>query len=161
MSDSIKSSQDLLAEFIKNGKELISLAKSISPQNLNKVPIAGEWSAAYVLHHMCDGEMHFATRYLTNLADANPSIVLFNEDVYPDRVQYEKRDASASLAAIEGIQLATANILGAIPESDWSRTSVHPERGLITLKDLVALATGPSKSQAGQLQGIIDALETN
>jgi len=158
MSDSIKSSQDLLAEFIKNGKDLISLAKSISPQNLNKIPIAGEWSAAYVLHHMCDGEMHFATRYLTNLADANPSIVLFNEDVYPDRVQYEKRDASASLAAIEGIQLATANILGAIPESDWSRTSVHPERGLITLKDLVALATGHSKSHAGQLQGIIDAL---
>ena len=158
MSDSIKSSQDLLAEFIKNGKELISIAKSISHQNLNKVPIAGEWSAAYVLHHMCDGEMHFATRYLTNLADANPSIVLFNEDVYPDRVQYEKRDASASLAAIEGIQLATANILGAIPESDWSRTSVHPERGLITLKDLVALAKGHSKSHAGQLQGIIDAL---
>ena len=158
MSDSIKSSQDLLAEFIKNGKELISIAKSISHQNLNKVPIAGEWSAAYVLHHMCDGEMHFATRYLTNLADANPSIVLFNEDVYPDRVQYEKRDASASLAAIEGIQLATANILGAIPESDWSRTSKHPERGLITLRDLVTLAAGHNKSHAGQLQGIIDAL---
>ena len=159
MSDSIKSSQDLLAEFIKNGKELISIAKSISPQNLNKVPIAGEWSAAYVLHHMCDGEMHFATRYLTNLADANPSIVLFNEDVYPDRVQYEKRDASASLAAIEGIQLATANILGSIPESDWSRTSMHPESGLLTLKDLFAMDTRHSKSHAGQLQEIINALK--
>ena len=158
MSDSVKSSQDLLAEFIKNGKELISLAKSISPRDMKKVPIAGEWSAAYVVHHMCDGEMHFATRYLTNLADATPNIVLFNEDVYPVRVQYEKRDAFASIAAIEGIQLATANILGAIPESDWSRTSMHPERGLIALKDLVALATGHSKSHAEQLQGIIDAL---
>ena len=125
---------------------------------MKKVSIPGEWSAAYVLHHMCDGEMHFATRYITNLAETTPNIVLFNEDVYPVRVQYEKRDAFASIAAIEGIQLATANILGAIPESDWSRTSVHPERGLITLKDLVALATGHSKSHAGQLQGIIDAL---
>jgi uncharacterized damage-inducible protein DinB len=158
MSDSIKSSQDLLAEFIKNGKELISIAKSISPQNLNKVPIAGEWSAAYVLHHMCDGEMHFATRYLTNLADANPSIVLFNEDVYPDRLQYAKRDVFASIAAIQGIQLATANILGAIPESDWSRTSMHPESGLMTLAELFAMDTRHSKSHAGQLQEIIDAL---
>ena len=158
MSDSIKSPHELLAEYIKNGQELISKAKSISPQDMTKIPIAGEWSAAYVLHHMCDGEMHFATRYLTNLAEATPSINPFNEDIYPDRIQYAKRDAFASLAAIEGIQLAVTNILGAIPENDWSRTSMHPESGLITLKELFAMATRHSKSHAGQLQEIIDAL---
>ena len=158
MSDSIKSSQDLLAEFIKNGKEFISIAKSIAPKDLEKAPIAGEWSAAYVLHHMCDGEMHFATRYITNLAETTPNIVPFNEDVYSDRLQYAKRDALASLAAIEGIQLAVANILAAIPESDWSRTSMHPESGLLTLKDLFAMDTRHSKSHAGQLQEIINAL---
>ena len=159
MSDSIKSSQDLLAEFIKNGKEFISIAKSIAPKDLEKAPIAGEWSAAYVLHHMCDGEMHFATRYITNLAETTPNIVPFNEDVYSDRLQYAKRDALASLAAIEGIQLAVANILAAIPESDWSRTSMHPESGLLTLKDLFAMDTRHSKSHAGQLQEIINALK--
>ena len=159
MSDSIKSSQDLLAEFIKNGKEFISIAKSIAPQDLEKAPIAGEWSAAYVLHHMCDGEMHFATRYITNLAETNPNVVPFNENVYPDRLQYAKRDALASLAAIEGIQLAVANILAAIPESDWSRTSMHPDSGLLTLKDLFAMDTRHSKSHAGQLQEIINALK--
>ena len=159
MSESEKSSQDLLAEFIKNGKEFISIAKSISPQDLEKAPISGEWSAAYVLHHMCDGEMHFATRYITNLAETTPNIVPFNEDVYSDRLQYAKRDALASLAAIEGIQLAVANILAAIPESDWSRTSMHPESGLLTLKDLFAMDTRHSKSHAGQLQEIINALK--
>jgi hypothetical protein len=159
MSESEKSSQDLLAEFIKNGKEFISIAKSISLQDLEKAPIAGEWSAAYVLHHMCDGEMHFATRYITNLAETTPNIVPFNEDVYSDRLQYAKRDALASLAAIEGIQLAVANILAAIPESDWSRTSMHPESGFLTLKDLFAMDTRHSKSHAGQLQEIINALK--
>ena len=158
MSESEKSSKDLLAEFIKNGNELISLAKSISSKDLNKVPIAGEWSAAYVLHHMCDGEMHFATRYITNLAEITPNIVPFNENVYPDRLQYAKRDALTSLTAIEGLQLAIANILSAIPESDWSRTSMHPEGGLMTLKDLFAMDTRHSKSHAGQLQEIINAL---
>jgi len=158
MSESEKSSKDLLAEFIKNGNELISLAKSIPAQDMNIVPIAGEWSAAYVLHHMCDGEMHFATRYITNLAEITPNIVPFNENVYPDRLQYAKRDALTSLAAIEGLQLAIANILSAIPESDWSRTSMHPEGGLMTLKDLFAMDTRHSKSHAGQLKEIIDAL---
>jgi hypothetical protein len=158
MSESVKSSQEQLAEFIKNGDEFISIAKSISSKDLKKTPIAGEWSAAYVLHHMCDGEMHFATRYITNLAEATPNIVPFNEDVYPDRLQYEKRDPLASLAAIEAIQLAIANILGTIPESDWSRTSMHPESGLVTLADLFAMDTRHSKSHAGQLQEIINAL---
>jgi hypothetical protein len=158
MSDSTKNSQDLLAEFIKHGKEFTALAKSISGQDLSKVPIAGEWSAAFVLHHMCDGELHFATRYLNNLAEETPKIFPFNEDIYPDRLNYSKRDAQASLAAIEGIQIVAANILSTIPEGDWSRTSVHEERGLVTLSDLVSLATGHCKSHAGQLQGVIDAL---
>jgi uncharacterized damage-inducible protein DinB len=158
MSDSIKNSRDLLAEFIKHGKEFTSLAKSIAPQDLSKTPIAGEWSAAFVLHHMCDGELHFATRYLNNLAEESPKIFPFNEDIYPSRLNYAKRDAQASLAAIEGAQIATANILSTIPEIDWFRTSVHEERGLMTLADLVSLSTGHSKSHAGQLQGIIDAL---
>ena len=158
MSESVKSSQEQLAEFIKNGDEFISIAKSISSKDLKKTPIAGEWSAAYVLHHMCDGEMHFATRYITNLAEVTPNIVPFNEDFYPDRLQYEKRDPLASLAAIEAIQLAIANILGTIPESDWSRTSMHPESGLVTLADLFAMDTRHSKSHAGQLKEIIEAL---
>ena len=158
MSDSKKSSQDLLAEFIKNGREFISLAKSISTGDMNKTPIAGEWSAAYVLHHMCDGEMHFATRYLNNLAETSPNIFPFNEDIYPDRLQYAKRDALASLAAIEGIQIANANILGAIPENDWSRTSIHQERGIMTLAELVELASGHTKSHLGQLKDLRNAL---
>lgn len=158
MSESTKNSYDLLAEFIKHGKEFTSLAKSIATNDLTKEPIPGEWSAAFVLHHMCDGELHFATRYLNNLAEVSPKIFPFNEDIYPDRLNYAKRDALASLAAIEGIQIATANILSAIPEIDWARTSVHEERGLMTLADLVTLATGHNKSHSGQLQGLLDAL---
>jgi hypothetical protein len=125
---------------------------------MNKTPIAGDWSAAYVLHHMCDGEMHFATRYITNLSETTPNIVLFNEDLYPDRLQYKKRDPSASMAAIEGIQIAIVNILGAIPEGDWSRTSMHPEGGLMTLADLLKKDTGHNKSHAQQLADIRNAL---
>ena len=157
MSNDNKNSATL-AEFIANGKEFLALAKSISASDINKTPIAGEWSAAYVLHHMCDGELHFATRYLNNLAEDTPKIFPFNEDIYPERLNYANRDALASLAAIEGIQIANASILKAVRENDWARTSKHVERGLMTLTQLVETASGHSKSHAGQLQGLIDAL---
>ena len=158
MSESQTNTRDLLAEFIKNGADFIALAESINSADLAKSPIAGEWSAAFVIHHLCDGDLHFATRYLNNLAENNPEIFPFNEDIYPDRINYSKRDPSASLAAISGIHLATSNILSTIPESDWLRTSVHAERGVITLKDMVSIAAGHSKAHAGQLKEIIAAL---
>ncbi|TSA21141.1 MAG: hypothetical protein D4R69_03705 [Actinomycetales bacterium] len=158
MSDSIKNSHELLAEFIKNGENFISTARSIREADLAKTPIAGEWSAAFVLHHMCDGDLHFATRYLYNLAEDNPEISPFNEDIYPDRINYAKRDPLASLAAIEGIFQAVKNILAIVPEGDWLRTSVHAERGVITLAGIVSIAAGHSKAHANQLRTVIEAL---
>lgn len=158
MSDSIKNSRELLAEFIKNGEDFIATARSIKEADLAKTPIAGEWSAAFIVHHMCDGDLHFATRYLNNLAEDSPEIFPFNEDIYPDRINYAKRNPLASLAAIEGIFQATRNILSITPEGDWLRTSVHAERGVITLTDMVSLASGHSKAHANQLRTVIGAL---
>jgi hypothetical protein len=158
MSDSVKNSHELLAEFTKNGEDFISTARSIKEADLAKTPIAGEWSAAFVIHHLCDGDLHFATRYLNNLAENSPDISPFNEDIYPDRINYAKRDPLASLAAIEGIFQTTKNILAIVPESDWLRTSIHAERGVITLADMVSLASGHSKAHSNQLRTIIEAL---
>jgi hypothetical protein len=151
-------SQELVNTYIANCADFEKVVRSIGANDLSRIAKEGEWSAAYVIHHMADADMHFATRFLHILTVDKPAIVPFDEDVYPDRLQYEKRDPLASLAAIEAIQLAIANILGTIPESDWSRTSMHPESGLVTLADLFAMDTRHSKSHAGQLQEIINAL---
>lgn len=158
MSDCVKNSHELLAEFINNGEDFISTARAIREADLAKTPIVGEWSAAFILHHMCDGDLHFATRYLNNLAESSPEIFPFNEDIYPDRINYAKRNPLASLAAIEGIFQATKNILTIVPEGDWLRTSVHAERGIITLADMVSIASGHSKAHANQLRAVIAAL---
>jgi hypothetical protein len=158
MSDSTKNSNELLADFVRQGADFISTAKSIAPADLASAPIPGEWSAAFILHHMCDGDLHFATRYLNNLAENSPDIFPFNEDIYPDRINYAKRDPGASLAAIEGIFQATKNILAIIPEGDWFRTSVHAERGVLTLADMVSIAAGHSKAHAEQLRAVKAAL---
>ena len=151
-------SKAALADYIANGRAFIATAKSISKADLMKSPIAGEWSAAFVLHHMADGELHFATRFLNNLAENNPDIFPFNEDIYPDRINYAKRDPLASLAAIEGVHQVISDVLTNIPDQDWKRTSVHIERGQMTLTDIVETVSGHSKAHEGQLKSIIGAL---
>ena len=149
---------EVLAKFTSRATELIATARAIPAGDLLKNPIAGQWSPAYVLHHMCDGDLHFTTRFLNCLADDNPAIFPFEEEIYPLRLNYEKRDPLASLASIEGNFAAAKNILSMISDSDWQRTSVHVERGELTLLELVSIAAGHSKAHRGQLEEIIAAL---
>jgi hypothetical protein len=158
MTEISRANSELLAGLIANHKEFISTAKSIAPAKMQVSPKPGEWSPAFVLHHMADAELHFATRYLFNIADDLPTIVPFNEDVYPERVNYAKRDPLASLAAIEGVSQMVIDILKVIPGADWSRTSIHSEKGPVTLSQIVELASGHSKAHANQIKEIIASL---
>ena len=158
MSENSSTISKLLAELKTNHNDFIAVAKTIAPTKMNASPKLGEWSPAFVLHHMADAELHFATRYLFNIADEKPTIVPFNEDVYPERVNYSGRDPQASLAAIEGVSQMVIDILTVIPGEDWSRTSIHIEKGPVTLTQIVELASGHAKAHANQLREILGAL---
>jgi hypothetical protein len=158
MSENSSTNSKLLAELKTNQNDFIAVAKTIAPAKMNASPKPGEWSPAFVIHHIADAELHFATRYLFNIADEKPTIVPFNEDVYPERVNYLGRDPHASLAAIEGVWQLVIDILSVIPSEDWSRTSIHIEKGPVTLAQIVELASGHSKAHANQIREILASL---
>jgi hypothetical protein len=150
-------SQTHVDTYIALHADFVSLARSMSDAKLEQPPKNGEWSAAYVLHHLADADMHFATRFLNILTVENPAIVGFDEDVYPDRLHYKNRSAVDSLAAIEGISKAIANILTLADENDWKRTGIHSEKGAVTLLDILNLTTGHVKGHTEQLKEIISS----
>jgi uncharacterized damage-inducible protein DinB len=151
-------SKQLLETYLQNSRQFIELARSISPADLTKSPSADSWSAAFVIHHMADSEMHFSTRYLFALADEKPAILPFNEDIYPTRLNYAKRSPAASIAAIEGIQSGVVDILSQIPDSDWNRISIHPEAGELKLSQLIEKAGGHTFAHLGQLREVLEQI---
>ena len=126
--------------------------------DLSRIAKEGEWSAAFVIHHMADADMHFATRFLHILTVDKPAIVPFDEDVYPDRLKYSARDAHDSLASILGLHKVIGNILSLVDDSDWKRVGIHSEKGEVTLAEVLTLASNHTKSHIGQLQEIISNL---
>jgi DinB superfamily len=152
-------SKQILETYLQNGRQFIELAKSVSPQDLAKSPSKDSWSAAFVIHHMADSEMHFATRYLFALADERPAILPFNEEIYPTRLNYAKRQAAASIAAIEGIHSGVVDILHNISDSDWDRISIHPEAGELKLSKIVDKASAHALAHFGQLREVLEQIK--
>jgi hypothetical protein len=151
-----QSPAELLAAYKKNGKEFAEVASSISAADLNKPMPGGEWPPAYVIHHMVDAELHFATRYLHILAADKPTIINFNEEAYPDRTHYSLRSAADSIALYKSIHSVIENILENASESDWDRKGIHFELGEIPLKQFFAKAVGHNAEHAQQLRDLIN-----
>ena len=151
-------SQELVNTYIANCADFEKVVRSIGANDLSRIAKEGEWSAAYVIHHMADADMHFATRFLHILTVDKPAIVPFDEDVYPDRLKYVARDAHDSLASIIGLHKVVANILKLVDDADWKRAGIHSEKGEITLAEVLTLASNHTHSHVEQLQEIISSL---
>lgn len=96
-------------------------------------PAEGEWSAAYVMHHIADGELHFATRYMHILVESDAILQPFSEELYPVRAAYAKRNVESSYESFVATRRLVRELLSATTKADWERTATHTEAGKVTL----------------------------
>jgi len=142
-----------LERFTAHGKDFLD-ALAMVPESHRNTAVAGGWSAAYVVHHMADADLHFTSRYLHAIGDINPNIVPFDEEAYPERVNYAMRKVKTSLAAIVGIRALASEILANATDADWNKRSMHPELGEVTLAQLFEKADNHIVSHTQQLREI-------
>jgi hypothetical protein len=142
-----------LENFQKHTTEFLDALALIPDRARNTAP-AGEWSAAYIVHHIADGEIHFAGRYLLALGSDNPTMFFFDEERYPEMLGYEKRSINKSLAAIVGIRATILETLSLIEDQHWARTMVREDGVTVTLEDLVLQADGHISGHIEQLKAL-------
>jgi hypothetical protein len=151
-------SSSLLIEYSKTIGDFLALANQFTPAELTKCSKEGEWSGAYVIHHMSDAESFFSTRFLNALAEDNPKIVPFNEDVFSTALNYAKRDPQTSIKAIVGISTMIIDVLKNIGDADWNRKSIHPESGEMTITAILEKVISHYKGHTNQLREIKESL---
>jgi hypothetical protein len=144
--------QELLQTYSENAQAFITAARSFPEAKVNLSPAEGEWSAAYVIHHMADYELQFGVRYANALAEENPAIVVFDGAKFPTALHYEKRSVGNSIAAFEAVHNLNYEILKNASPEDWNRTSVHPEKGRVYLTSSVKLCGGHIGAHIEQLK---------
>lgn len=129
----------LLENFQKSTSEFLDAVALFADRERTLAP-QGEWSAAYIVHHTSDCELHFATRYLFILGSENPAMPFFEEDRYPEALHYEERTVAKSLASIVGLRAMVLEILSVISEDAWLRTTTAEDGTKYSLSDLVQKA---------------------
>ena len=143
--------QQLLEKYHSSAISFYEEGKQISAQALDQSK-DGEWSAAFVIHHIADAEIQFGVRYANALCEDNPTIVPFDEEKFPTGLQYSKRSVSVSLESFAASHAMNYEILKNASDADWQRISTHPQRGPVTLLQLLTLSANHIESHIAQLK---------
>ena len=143
--------------FNKHTAEFLDALALIPDRKRNEAP-EGEWSAAFIVHHTADIEIHFSARYLLALGADNPELIFFDENLYPERLKYAKRSLNKSLASIVGIRAMMGETLSLLDEAEWDRTMNHSGGKTATLKRLVEKADSHIVAHTEQLRELAATL---
>lgn len=141
----------LLAQYQSDFEKIVLMVESASESQM-AAKADGEWSAAFILHHLADADVHFHARYLFCLTETNPTISPFDEELYEAGTKYADRNYKASLGAIKGLNPLTTNLLSVAIEESFNRISTHPVAGEMTLLDIFTMGANHRHGHVEQLE---------
>lgn len=98
----------------------------------------GGWTVRQVVHHLADSHVNAYLRFRWVVAEENTVIKTYDQDVWAS-FDDMKMPIAPSLTILDGLHERWVNFLRSLPDTSWSKKATHPERGEITLDDLLEI----------------------
>jgi hypothetical protein len=146
--DGAISIDELISSYESGPQQLREAVAGLTPEQLRARPVEGRWSTLEVVCHLADCEQFLADRMKRTIAMDRPLLMSADGDRYPGSLRYHDRDIDEEIDLIRLTRRQMARILRILPEGAWTRTAVHSETGLVTLRLLVLHAV---RHQEGHL----------
>jgi hypothetical protein len=131
-----RAERDALLERYEDGPALLRAAWNQLPQAAQQWrPAPGKWSAHEVVVHCADSEAYGHTRIRLVLAEKQPLIVGYDENVWTRVFDYHAHDPELALRTIEAVRANTAACLRRLPDTSFGKVGEHTESGTYTDAD--------------------------
>ena len=149
-------SVELLKEYKDATDNFLAAARAIPANKLYVAPAQDDWSAANIIHHLADTEAHFYIRYLKILTEDVPVTEFFDENVYPERLKYEKRNVENSLHLLQSLRESFYNIMSNFSDEEWERKGKNSDVGEYPIIALIKKSRTHIKDHLNQLNEAVN-----
>jgi hypothetical protein len=150
--------QALIDKYADGYNEVIRALEGIPTDKLTAHPIPGKWSAAEIIHHLADSEMNSALRLRRLLAEDNPLIVGYDQDLYANLFRYNERDIAPALESLRSSRATTVQIIEQMTEADWQRKGTHSEAGEYGAEIWLKIYATHTHDHAAQIRRLREAI---
>jgi hypothetical protein len=152
---------DALIEQIERLPQQIErLVAGLTPEQLSAQPLAGEWSVAQNVHHLVDSHINSYIRCKLILTEDQPTLKPYDQNAWAALPDARHSDIAASLALLRSLHARWTIFWRELPADAWNRSGLHPERGTITLSDILATYADHGHAHVDQITRTIAAIES-
>jgi len=129
----------LIADIATAPSLLRQAVAGLSASQLDTRYREGGWTLRQVVHHLPDSHMNGVARFKLALTEDRPTIKTFEEAQWAELHDYVATDVAVSLDLLTALHARWVVLLESLSEAQLQRTFVHPDRGLMTLDQALAL----------------------
>lgn len=112
----------------------------------------GGWNSRQVVHHLADSHMQAFLRAKKIVNEDHPTLQPYDQDVWASQEDASAGPLEPSVAILRGLHARWAAFLRSLPEAAWARTAHHPERGDLTLEDLLRIYSNHGEKHIGHIR---------
>lgn len=129
--------EQVLARLRQFPDRLVRLVEPQSREDLTRAGPDGSWGAIEILAYLRDRDQVNLERFHQILTEDTPTLETYDADLWAIERDYHAQDPAAVLADFHTLRQRLVAALERAPNEAWQRRARHPERGVITLTDLV------------------------
>lgn len=111
----------------------------LSDQQLDTPYRPEGWTVRQVVHHTADSHINAYLRTKFALSEDNPTIKPYPEAVWAEMPDATSAPVSMSLALLDALHGRWVMQLRTLSDAQCSRTLLHPERGPMSIDDVLAM----------------------
>jgi len=144
MIDQIAAAPDAIAQVVER----------MTPAQLQTPYRPGGWTGAQVVHHAADSHINAYIRTRFALVEDNFTVKPYDENVWATLADATGADVAPSISILRGLHARWTTLLRTLTPEQFQRPLLHPERGPMTLHNLVQLYAWHGRHHAGHLASI-------
>lgn len=141
--------------------QLATALQGLNEIAMHYIPAPGEWSIHEIIVHLADSDAIGFWRIRKTIAEPGSTLALYDQPGWARQLSYKTQDRDLALALFAALRASTAALLRALPTETWERSSIHPERGEMTLYDIFQLYLNHSNGHMQQIAQVLQVLPAN
>ena len=147
-----------IAEIEQTPARLRAAVDGLSPEQLDTPYRPGGWTVRQVVHHLPDSHLNSYVRFKLALTEDGPTIKPYDEQKWAELNDSRSAPVYVSLALLESLHQRWVLVLRSMSEADFARAFRHPELGVRTLDQTVALYAWHGRHHVAHITSLRDRM---
>jgi len=149
---------DVLA---KLPSDVRAAVKELSAEQLDTPYRPEGWTVRQVVHHVPDSHMNAYVRFKLALTEDNPTIRPYDEAQWAKLPDSAITPIEVSLQLLAALHSRWVHVVRSMQPSDFARTLVHPERGVLSLDQMLAMYAWHSAHHTAHITSLRERMGWN